>query len=211
MNLKFFAVSTVFALSILAIAGEVTFDFKCNKETPFCKAGEKITITAQALVDGKPSDKQKISCYLTFNDKHIKSLRKVYADKPYTFEYTPDSPGWIALRVYAVDEKGKRLSKRTKRRRSQNIYGGYGLMVDADKLTQSVPEPADFDEFWNKVKAELALESNVVDSNEVLDGILHAADILGVGQHGDDGGVPVVAVDDLGHKVKHRDGIQHGS
>ena len=156
MNLKFIAASTVLALSILAIAGEVTFDFKCNKETPFCKAGEKITITAQALVDGKPSEKQKISCYFTFNDKKIKSLRKVSADKPYTFEYTPDSPGWIALRVYAVDEKGKPLSKRTKRRRSQNIYGGYGVMVDADKLTQSVPEPADFDEFWNKVKAELA-------------------------------------------------------
>ena len=159
MTVKIFNTFAVCILSALAIAGELTFDFKCNKSKPFAKAGETIIIMGQVLQDGKPAAGQLVTCYFTFNEKTVKMIKKTPADKPYTFEYTPEMPGWLALRIYAVDKKGKNISlkvKRGSRTITKSLYGGYGVMIDAEKLTPSVPEPSDFDEYWNKVKEELA-------------------------------------------------------
>ena len=49
-----------------------------------------------------------------------------------------------------------------------------------------------------------------MDGQQETEIFLHTALILGLGQHGDHGGVPVVAVHHLGLEVQQRQGIQHG-
>ena len=61
------------------------------------------------------------------------------------------------------------------------------------------------------VKAELALEGDVVDGQQETEIFLHTAGVLSLGQHGDHGGVPVVAVYYLGPEVQQRQRIQHGA
>ena len=141
------------------LAGELTFKFNANTKTPFCKVGEKVVITGTVLDDGNTPQGQKVSVSFMFNNKTVKSIRKADASKPFVMEYTPKRPGWISLRITALDENGKVISKKVKRNGreiTQLCYGGYGIMVDPEKLSPSTPEPEDFDAFWNNVKKELA-------------------------------------------------------
>ena len=50
-----------------------------------------------------------------------------------------------------------------------------------------------------------------MDGQQETEIFLHTALILGLGQHGDHGGVPVVAVHHLGPEVQQRQGVQHGA
>ena len=153
-----FSIAAASALCALT-AGEITFKFSCNKSEPFFKTGEKVILTGEVFDDGKPAVDQNVSVTLTSNTKTVKRIGKVKAGKPFTFEYTPDAPGWLSLRIYALDEKGKHITFKTKRYGrtiSKSCYGGYGVMIEPEKLTAAKAEPADFDEFWNKVKTELA-------------------------------------------------------
>lgn len=173
---KLFIVAVAACSAYCLTAGEITFKFSCNKNDYFFKTGEKIVLTGEVFDDGKPAVDQDVSVYFTFNSKTLKHIRKIRAGKPFSFEYTPKAPGWLALRIYAVDEKGKQITKQIKRSGrtiSQSCYGGCGAMVEPEKLTLAKAEPADFDEFWNKVKAELAavpvkeLEKKVVKNNKL--------------------------------------------
>ena len=153
----------LFAFSVLILvfsaAAELTVDFKINKSEPFYKVGEKIVVTAQVLVDGKAAAGQNVRCSAKYNTKSVKDIRQIDGGKPIVFEYTPDAPGFFYIRIYILDEKGKVIKQQIKRGSrilSKEVCGGYGVMVDPEKLTPSVAEPADFDAFWNQIKADLA-------------------------------------------------------
>ena len=160
MNCIKFCTAAFTALVLTAIsAGELSFKFDCGKDTPFAKVGEKVTITGSLLLDGKPAAGQLANVYFLFNGKTIKYLRKADASKPFVFEYTPKTPGWISLRIYAADKKGRKMATLTKRNgktKTNSCYGGFGVMVEPEKLVPTMPEPEDFDKFWNGVKTELA-------------------------------------------------------
>ena len=144
-----------FVLLVFAAVAQVTVDFKINKNEPFYKTGEKIVITAQPLVDGKVAAGHNLRCSVRFNTKYVKGIKKIDSGKPVVFEYTPDAPGFLYVKFYLLDEKGK-VVKQKIGRKLKDSCGGYGVMVDVDRLVPSVAEPADFDAFWNQVKAELA-------------------------------------------------------
>ena len=61
-----------------------------------------------------------------------------------------------------------------------------------------------------KIKAEFALERDVVNRQQVFYMILHLAAVLGMRQHGNHGCVPVVAVDDIRLKVQLGHNLQDG-
>ena len=160
MSIKNLFCSFAAASAILAVsAGEITFKFNCNKNEPVFKTGEKIILTGEVFDDGKPAAEQDVSVYLNNNNNTVKYIKKAKAGKPFSFEITPKAPGWVSLRIYALDEKGKQKSRKVKRfgrTVTETCYGGYGVMVEPEKLAVAKAEPADFDEFWNKTKAELA-------------------------------------------------------
>ena len=69
-----------FALLLLvfsAAAETVTVDFKINKSEPFYKSGEKIVITAQALLDGQAAAGKSLRCNVTYNTKTVKFIKKI--------------------------------------------------------------------------------------------------------------------------------------
>ena len=156
---KLFCSSAVFLLVLCVAAGNVTVDFKINNAKPFYNVGDKIIITANVLEDGNPAAGKNIRCNFTCNAKTLKYIRKADAGKPFVFEHTAKEPGFVSVRFYLVDENGKTIKQQVKRGSrtvTLDSCGGYGVMISPEKLAPSVEEPADFDEFWNGIKAELA-------------------------------------------------------
>ena len=156
---KLFCSSAVFLLALCVAAGNVTVDFKINNAKPIYNVGDKIVITANVLEDGNPAAGKNIRCNFTCNAKTLKYIRKADAGKPFVFEHTAKEPGFVSVRFFLVDENGKTIKQRVKRGSrtvTLDSCGGYGVMISPEKLAPSVEEPADFDEFWNGIKAELA-------------------------------------------------------
>ena len=93
------------------------------------------------------------------------------AEKPLVLQTSIDRPGFVrieavvedaagkaykkALHVDATTPEGKRAMNRWERADKRVFFDG-GAAVHPEKL-QSVPEPEDFDEFWAKRKARLAM------------------------------------------------------
>lgn len=68
--------------------------------------------------------------------------------------FTPDSPGWFNFEAEALMADGTKLNAST------------GVMVSPEKLTQAIPPPEDFEEFWAMKLKELA----AIPVNPVLEG-----------------------------------------
>lgn len=79
----------------------------------------------------------------------------VFTGAPLVYKGTAErSPDWFQLEFTLLDDAGKTV-RTLSRRRKIPVRKRAGFMVDKEKFRQSYPEPADFDEFWKKVKAEL--------------------------------------------------------
>ena len=161
MKVKLFlAVAALFA-ALPMIAGTLKFEYSTNKADAIYKAGDKIVFTAKLLEDGAPAA-GKIIRYRLYHDHNIVKRGDVPADKDLVIETSGSKPGWIYIQTWAVEKKGKKLEfikqeKKVKGKITKDyVIGGIGAMVDPEKITTPLEEPADFDEFWNKVKAELA-------------------------------------------------------
>lgn len=81
-------------------------------------------------------------------------------------------PGFVMVKAVLLDKDGKAV-KRNWLNNVCNVEFGMGACVAPEKLKQGVPEPADFDAFWRKAKAELAavpmrvLEKKLVKETEI--------------------------------------------
>ena len=60
-------------------------------------------------------------------------------------------------------------------------------------------------------KIKPALEGNVMDGEEIFYLLLHATGVLGSGEEGNHGCVPVIALDDIRCKIQKGQGIQNGT
>ena len=152
-----FAVAMLMAAASL-IAGELKFECSVNKKDAIYKAGEKIVFTVKLLEDGKaPSDK--FIQYRLYHDHKIAKNGMVKAANGLTLETSSKNPSWIFIEVWAKDSKKQFIKQSTKVKGkvvNEVVKSGIGTMVEPEKLRPPLQEPADFDEFWNKVKAELA-------------------------------------------------------
>lgn len=64
------------------------------------------------------------------------------------------SPDWFQYEFSLLDEKGK-LCRQLVRNQKEPVQKRAGFLVDHEKFTQTIPEPADYELFWKKVKDEL--------------------------------------------------------
>ncbi len=158
MKVKLFiAVAALFA-ALPMIAGTLKFEYSTNKKEAIYKANEKIVFTAKLTEDGAPAEGKFIR-YRLYHDHKIVKRGDVPAGKDLVIETSGSKPGWIYITVWAVDGKKKFIKQEVTQRGKKSmevVTGGIGAMVDPEKITTPLAEPADFDEFWNKVKAELA-------------------------------------------------------
>ena len=148
------------AFSGLVFAGRITFSTSVNKPDGLFKVGEEIVLTASMLEDKKPAESKKLGYRLMYDNKAIK-CGYVNGDEKISFTVKADKPGWVYLNLYSFGDSEsdqlhlKRVSNAKYYVRASKM-GGIGAMVEPEKLRHSQEEPADFDEFWNNVKKELA-------------------------------------------------------
>lgn len=128
-----------------AWAGELSISGATEKPEAVFAPGEAILFQIQILEDGKPAAGKKLKWKRTGDDAEIETGEVVSSDtEPLTIKTSMDKPGFVRLEVWAVDDQGKAILS------AKNIpvrFDG-GAAIEPAKLTQAVPEPADFDEFW---------------------------------------------------------------
>ena len=158
MKNKMFLAAVMLMAAASLIAGELKFNCTVNKKDAIYKAGEKIVFTAELLEDGKvPEDK--FIQYRLYHDHKVVKNGLVPAAKGLKLETSSQNPSWIFIEVWAKDSKKQFIKQEIKNRgkvTKEVVRSGIGTMVEPEKLLPPMQEPADFDEFWNKVKAELA-------------------------------------------------------
>ena len=100
--------------------------------------------------------------------------REPFTGKPFVYKTSIAKPGFVRLYAMVVDaadkpfakklpkftgdpttREGKRALKKSRKMKKHLFFDG-GAGADIDTLRQGAPEPADFDAFWTRQKAELA-------------------------------------------------------
>ena len=167
-----------------ALAGMITYKCTVNKKDAVFKQGEKIIFTARMLEDGKTVSRPLHLRYILYHDHKIVKDGLIKADRDIALETSLDRPGWVFLQLFAVEEykDGNVIKKRqvfqtiikNGKKRTVKASGGIGAMVSPEQITPGMKEPADFDEFWNNAKKELAavpvklIESKPVPQNIIV-------------------------------------------
>lgn len=172
----------LFILTVSVFAGRVTFSTTVNKKDAIFKVGDEITFTAKLFEDRKPAANKKFGYRLMYDKKVIK-CGLVDGTETLSFTVKATKPGWVYLRLFSFGDSKDDL-RHVKRVTYPELYvraskmGGIGAMVEPEKLRHSAEEPADFDEFWNNVKKELAaVPVKELERKPVADDIIKEAKI----------------------------------
>ena len=140
---KFFLFALLMLSAALFAAPKLYFTADTDKEPLAYKCGEEITFSVQ-ISDGTSFQKDIPFRWELFIEGGKKSSGKAVssADKPLQIKAKLDKPGFAYIFAYAVDEKGKA--------RKDILQLSASAGAEVEKITQSIPEPADFDIYWQK-------------------------------------------------------------
>ena len=146
-----------------AVSGAVAF---CNyggrisldKKDGFYKSGDTAVCRVTLTKDGKPLKGVKARMILKWERVTVATKDFETTGKPVKFTYKGEKPGWAYFGFEVLGEDGKPLSGKGvfKHHRKPTIVTEIGAIFDADKIVSPVREPADFDEFWAKRRAEVS-------------------------------------------------------
>ena len=129
-----------------------------DKEVAIYQPGEEMVFTLKVLEDGKPVAGKKVTWSRSGDDGKWEKGEAIATEEGVTIKTKIDKPGFVHLSAEAFGADGKKL---------QGFKGGWGndkygniffeggACVQPEKLT-STEEPADFDKFWEGVKADVA-------------------------------------------------------
>ena len=132
------------------------------------------TIEPQGIVGEVPEGKYFLKWERTGDDGVSEKGREPFTGKPFTYKTSIAKPGFVRLFAIVEDADGKPFKKNPpefkgdpstpegkralkalkKKKRTVFFDGGAGAAIDT--LRQAAPEPADFDAFWARQKAELS-------------------------------------------------------
>jgi len=132
--------------------GDLFLTGKTDKPPALYGPGERMVFSVRLEEEGKPVAGKKLMWVRTGDDQKSEKGESVSGEQPLEIVTTCDKPGFVRIVVSAFDEEGKPLERGEKKQRVM-FEGGAGVQLE--KL-DSVPEPADFDAYWTRQKAELA-------------------------------------------------------
>lgn len=133
-------------------AAEISFYGKTDKNPLEYQPGEKMVFSVQYLEDGVPVSGKNISWKRTGDDGKVEEGTAVSnADEPLKIETSIDIPGFVRLQVFPMDDQGQMIG--SEHSESIQFNGGAGALLDQIK---GIPEPEDFDAFWDRQKAILS-------------------------------------------------------
>lgn len=91
--------------------------------------------------------------------KTEKGKSEIAPGKPVTIKTSTNKPGFVLIKGTLVDKAGKNVEQTIQRwgkTVKQAVFFDGGAGVEIDKLVQAIPEPTDFDAYWDKQKKILA-------------------------------------------------------
>ena len=154
MNLKKSAIIvSAFMAAATSLRAQLYFVGNCNKDALSYKCGEEMVFDI-ALFDGdKPKVGQQLEWIVESDDgTKMRTGKAISGEKPLRLTTKCDKPGFVRVRVFAVDENGKRVESKVAkdwgRKTTVDFQGGAGACVE--KIQNSGEEPKDFDAFWKR-------------------------------------------------------------
>ncbi|MBQ6353295.1 MAG: acetylxylan esterase, partial [Lentisphaeria bacterium] len=155
--MKKFWCAAVCSLLALAVAGGYTGEIALDKADGIYRSGETAKCRVLLKKDGKALSGVKARLVLKWEGQVIERRPFVTTGEAQEFTYTSDKPGWIYFGFEILGENGKPLRGKIVQvhPRKPTIAAEIGAIYDPTKLLSPVREPADFDEFWAKRRAEV--------------------------------------------------------
>ena len=132
---KFFRIFLALCFGSVS-AGELVVNLKTDRPDAIYHLGETVVFTAELLKDGAAVPGVKLRWRIARNGDWERS-RETVSGSPLVVKETLRKPGWLALEVSALAPDGKTA-----------VRAASGAMVAPDEITESAPEPEDFDGFW---------------------------------------------------------------
>ena len=147
-----------------------------DKTPIFYKPGEQMvfTITPQDIEGELPEGKYFLQWERTGDDGIKEKGKEPFTGKPFVYKTSIAKPGFVRLYAVVVDENGERFKKQLPKFKGDRtspegqralkklkklkrlVFFDGGAAASIDTLRQGAPEPADFDAFWAREKAELS-------------------------------------------------------
>ena len=146
------------AVALVVAAAEYKMVFKTNKPGAIYTCGEDMIFTAQLLIDGKTAENSIVEYALYHNGKIVKEGKQPVTEKPLTVTTKLDKPGWAHIYCKFKSSDGKSYRREVLwrgKKEIRNVSGGIGGMVEPHNINIVIDEPADFDEFWGKIRKDV--------------------------------------------------------
>jgi len=128
-------------------------------EKPFFACGEDMAFSFKVDFGGQPIPEKPYTIKWTRtgdDGERTTGSETVISGKPVVLTTSLDEPGFVRIKAYLVDPKGRQLRKKGKKGKMTSISFDGGAGAEPEKLQAAAEEPADFDAFWAKQKVRLA-------------------------------------------------------
>lgn len=128
----------------------LVFSAEVSRKDGIFRCGEAIGFQFRLFENGVPAS-GKIMEYTLHKNGFPVETKRAPGDQTLKIQTSLDKPGWVWVRVFALNEKGERIKKV----RGWFVNSFAGAMVEPEKLRQNDSEPADFDAFWSAQRKKL--------------------------------------------------------
>lgn len=130
-------------------------DGRCDHEDAVYGISEEMTFTFKLRGFAGMDRAKFVFDWTRTADDGKKETGQASAERPLVLKTSLDRPGFVRYYIELKDADGK-VVMRTIPSGEKKVFFDGGAGVDIFNIRQGVPEPADFDDFWAKHKANLA-------------------------------------------------------
>lgn len=156
INMRKIILTILIVLNIASftLAREYDFTGEHNKKSPIYQPGEQMVFNVKLLKQGKPIAGTKLKWTRTGDDGLIQNGEAVSSVEGIKIKTSTDNPGFVRVVVTAWDSQGKQFM-RNRNGKPRALKLEVGACV-APQTLNGLPEPEDFDQFWDSRKKILA-------------------------------------------------------
>jgi cephalosporin-C deacetylase len=131
--------------AVVASAAASSLIVDSGEKSGIYSLGQEVVFTVKPAEGDGAVDLEKAAVTITRDGfEKVTSLQIRKADSSLEVHFTPEAAGWYMCEASVPGDGSKASAARA------------GILVDPEKITASMPEPKDFDEFWNARRAALA-------------------------------------------------------
>lgn len=128
---------------------------RCGRDDALYAPGETMKFYF-SILDGGKSVAGRLRVFFSGDDgSRTEKEFEVPADRPLEVTASLNTPGCMMVRATLVTPQGAVINRKDERGIMRPLQYGMAAAVEPEKLRQGEPEPADFDDFWQRCRREL--------------------------------------------------------